>query len=431
MVDLSRRAAWAAVLAVSPFALPLATAAAQEPDAEQPPAASVQVSPSVDVAATVATPPASAPAAEPADEAPALSLSLFADAYVSLQTSGSGTPATLSGHRAYTGQGPSGLAENGFGLSWLGFDASYDAGMFAVTGSLRFGTGAAIFHGDSDLAFGVDSITQGYVTWRPVEGLDLDLGMFGTIFGAEVAESWKNLNYTRGALYFYGQPFWHTGLRAKYQLSDMVSLTGIVVNGTNNVSETQPQVEQVTAGFDQSPTIGAQVGITPSDVLSLAVGGMVALDGEENDDFGFDTFLDFVGVISLDPITIVLNADYIVTQSGLGGNEDRNFIGVSGALGYAFSDQFGIAGRLEFLSDDANFDGSNEDKWSLITATATLDYKPVADFPNLIIRWDNRFEKSNQDIFGDSRNDSLDPDDATFTDSWFQSVIGVVVTTSP
>jgi hypothetical protein len=439
----SRRAAWV-FLAVSPFALPIATAAAQDPapPPAAPPAAPAPApapdpaQPAVAVEVAVSTPPPPAPvttAAEP-EPAPALTLGLFADAYFGLQTSGSGTLATRSGHRAWTGQGSTRFAENGFSLSWLGLDANYDGGAFAVTGSLRFGSATPIFHGASDLAFGIDNITQAFVTWRPLEKLDLDLGMFSTPFGAEVAESWKNLNYTRGALYYYGQPFWHTGLRAKYRISDQVSVTGLLVDGVNNVSETQ-----YNNGIDQAPTIGAQVGVTPSDTLSFAAGGLVALDGEENDDAGFDTFLDLVGVLSLDPVTVVLNADYIVTQSAFGG-DDRSFFGLSGAIGYAFTNHFGIAGRLEFLTDsfaggvaagDDPFDGSDATSWNLITATVTLDYKPLPETPNLIIRWDNRFEKSNQDVFGDDVGNVLDDDDDTFKDTWFQSVIGVVVTTSP
>ena len=47
-----------------------------------------------------------------------------------------------------------------------------------------------------------------------------------------MAESWQNMNYTRGALYFAMQPFWHTGLRGSYQVSDSLGLTALVVNGT-------------------------------------------------------------------------------------------------------------------------------------------------------------------------------------------------------
>ncbi|MEY4551335.1 MAG: hypothetical protein RL685_7530, partial [Pseudomonadota bacterium] len=168
---------------------------------------------------TVASDPAAGvvtPAAlEPATTNP-LQLALFVDAYASWQSSGSGTLATLSNHRAFSGQGSTLRAENGFGLAFLGLDVSYAAPHWGATANLRFGEGAPIYHvhptGESDAAFGVELLTQAYLTWRPWEVLTLDLGMFNTPFGAEVLESWKNLNYTRGALYYYAQPAWHSGL---------------------------------------------------------------------------------------------------------------------------------------------------------------------------------------------------------------------------
>ena len=57
----------------------------------------------------------------------------------------------------------------------------------------------------------------------------------------------------------------------------------------------------------------------------------------------------------------------------------------------------------------------------MVTVTGTLDFKPVKGSNNLIIRWDNRIEMSNEDIFF---NRSEEP-----SDIWFGSTLGVVVTT--
>jgi hypothetical protein len=356
-----------------------------------------------------ADPPAEAP-----PESSGVSLSMFADAYYTLQSSKPGTEATVSLHRAYAGQGPTGLSENGFSLSFLGVDAHYDGGAFGATASLRFGSSVPIFHGN-DPSVGIDNITQGYLTWMPSDALTLDMGLFGTIFGAEVAESWNNLNYTRGALYYYGQPFWHTGLRANYAVSDQVGITAMIVNGTNNISETV----QGDAGVDQTPSFAAQVSYSPTENASIIAGGMIAMDSEENDDAGFDTFFDVVATFGFGDASLVLNADYIIT-AGDGDAEDRKFLGLSGALGYALSDSFGVAGRFEYLMDDPS--DPDADTWTLMTGTATLDYQPA---PNLIIRLDGRVEKASQDEFGTG---GPDPDPK---DLWLAGVLGVVVTSDP
>jgi hypothetical protein len=356
---------------------------------------------------------------EPAEsEVSPVSLSMFADAYFAFQSNEPGTLATANAHRSYAGQGPTGLSENGFSLSFLGLDASYEGKNFGATGSLRFGSSMPIFHGN-DPSVGIDNITQGYVSWMPGEGLSLDMGMFGTIFGAEVGESWKNLNYTRGALYYYGQPFWHTGLRASYEISDSVGVTGMVVNGTNNISETV----QGDGGTDQTPSIAAQISFSPTDNASIIAGGMLALDSEANDDAGFDTFFDVVATLSLGATSVVLNADYVIT-AGQGGADDRSFLGLSAGVGYAVSESFGVAGRFEYHMDDRG--APDADARTLLTGTATHDFKPA---PNQINRHDGRFEQASEDDIGLAVDPAAGSPDAT--DTWFAGVLGVVVTTDP
>jgi hypothetical protein len=386
-------------------------------------------------AAPVLAEPAAPVLAEPgatdpgATQASPLHLAMFVDAYVAYQTNAGGTLATLSGHRAYSGQGSTFLSENGFSLAFLGFDASYETPHFGATANLRFGEAAPLYHAhaepESDFTFGIDLLTQAYLTWRPKGPLAIDLGMFATPFGAEVLESWRNLNYTRGALYYYAQPAWHTGLRVQYEFADEFGVTGFVANGSNNISETQAGF-----GLDQTPTFGLQLRVAPLLPLSFALGGLFTLDGYNNDDAGFDGFADFVTTLELGGLHGVFNADYILTREGAPDDSDRQFWGFSLGLGYDISDHFALAGRAEYLLDDANFDGDTA-QWRLLTATLTADYKPFALTPNLILRWDNRWEQSNQAIFGANSQGTADTTDDTYRTVWFESVIGVVVTSAP
>jgi hypothetical protein len=353
-----------------------------------------------------------------------LQLAMFVDAYAAWQTSGTGTLATLSKHRAFSGQGATQRSENGLALSFLGFDAQYDAGDFGVVANLRFGQSEMLFHNDNDPVFGVQFLTQAYALYRPVEQLELDLGMFLSPFGVEALESWKNLNYTISALYTYGQPNWHMGLRATWELDDSFTFMALVVNGANNISETQ-QLE----GLNQLPTVGGSVGYRVSPELSLTLGGMWALDGYHNDDQGYDGFADLVGTLELGASTTWLNLDYIFTRDGAPNGDNRNFLGGSLTYGYRFNDIVGIAARGEYLHDDANFDG--HDVWQLFTGTLTLDVEPIPGKPYLIVRWENRWEKSNQRVFGEDSRGTADPADDSYGRTWFESVLGVVVTTSP
>lgn len=368
--------------------------------------------------------------ADDADEKPEspltfgpLELSMFVDAYAAWQTSGKGTLATLSEHRAFSGQGATLRAENGLGLSFLGLDLEYDAGSFGVVGNLRFGQAAVIFHNENDGLFGIEYLTQAYAFYRPIPNLQLDLGMFMSPFGYEALESWKNPNYTISALYVYGQPNWHTGLRATWEL-DSLTLMAMVVNGGNNVSETQQ-----AAGMNQLPMLGSSVSYQVNDMLSLTLGGLLAMDTKRNDDDGIDGFGDFVATLELGDLTTALNVDYIYTRDGGPSGQHRHFIGGSLTASYRFNDIVGIAARGEYLRDDASFDG--HDVWQLVTGTLTLDVEPIPHRNYLVVRWENRWERSNQRIFGQDCQGTEDTANDTYRTTWFETVLGVVVTTNP
>ena len=65
------------------------------------------------------------------------------------------------------------------------------------------------------------------------------------------------------------------------------------------------------------------------------------------------------------------------------------------------------------LRDDASFDGT--DIWQLETATLTLDFEPIPDVANLIVRFENRFETSNQRIYGHDSQGTPETDDDTYS----------------
>ena len=102
---------------------------------------------------------------------------------------------------------------------------------------------------------------------------------------------------------------------------------------------------------------------------------------------------------------------------------------------YRVTERLGIGARGEYLRDDADYGGG--DQWDLLTGTLTFDVQLTApgdagdDSPLLVLRWENRWEQSNQDIFGADSRGTTDTVDDRYTDTWFESVFGVVFTTAP
>ena len=81
------------------------------------------------------------------------------------------------------------------------------------------------------------NIQQAYVSVLAGKALQLDFGKFVTWSGQELIESKDNWNYSRGLLFSWAIPYYHTGLRAAYAVNDKVSLTGFLVNGWNNAED--------------------------------------------------------------------------------------------------------------------------------------------------------------------------------------------------
>jgi hypothetical protein len=344
-----------------------------------------------------------------------LTIGAYVDSYMALRSDnnnkplapipGVGSPADYP-HGAY-------VSADGFGLASAGADVAYSGEQFGATLSLRFGPAVNRFYFGNTSDLGINNITQAYATWKPLAGLTLDLGQFYTLYGAEVFESWRNMNYSRGGLHYLMQPFWHTGLRANYVITDMIAVNAMVVNGTNIAFEN-----------NKSPTIGVQGVITPMDELFVSFGYMGAIN--PNDDGEkislFDNFFDLVATVTVGDFKVVNNFDFNLYKNAAGKSE--NWWGISVAPGYSFTNWFGAAARVEYLADSANAlfgMSTTQAGWlthagdpsmgpslakdaSLVTLTGTLDFKPVPNSSALVLRPEFRYERSSDLYFADNDN---------------------------
>lgn len=359
-----------------------------------------------------------------------VSLGLFADAYAGVNFNVPRPAAAPNTFRAFD-------PTNGFALHWAGLNLNYEGEAFGATVALRFGPGAVIYNG-GDVQQGLAFAKQAFATWKPQAAkgrLRFDMGKFDTLYGAEVAESQSNFNYTRGVLNWLGQPFFHTGLRAGFDVTDAWSLTLIAVNGWNN---------SVDNNFGKSG--GAQIGWSPSDKVGVYLG---YLTGPENDrrvavDCDLDTALDGASgrcvdapgaeassteltqrgserrfrqfgdvIIAINPtnrLSFVLNADLgydEVISNPVTGEFDR-VVWYGGALGarYQFTPRFASALRGEGYQDLQGF--TIPTPAMIGTGTLTLEFAPVEQ---VLLRLDSRYDGSNEPLFAagldDARNQQV------------------------
>lgn len=320
-----------------------------------------------------------------------ISYQVFATGYYQFIASRRPNTAPRPGFAAYA-------REHGFGVPFVGGDFSYSGEDFGVTINLRYGQGApGLISGGATNGF-LGPLKQGYATWNISDSLTLDVGWFDTIYGAEVADEWENVNYTRGALYFLMQPFNHAGLRLGVEVSDTVGLTFLVVNGNFDF----PDISDV----NETPSFGAQVSLAPNDDTSIAIGYATGADNGNNDWYHF---VDIVAGLGFGDFSLVLNADFRMNPQLPGDISDNMYFGVSAAAAYSLSDTLGLGARVEFLSDPGNggpsggYAGLGAD-W-LITVTPTIRYTPVE---NLVLTLEPRVEFAESEIYSERGGDTND-----------------------
>jgi hypothetical protein len=352
-------------------------------------------------------------------------------------------------------------ANNGFALSWAGVNLSLGGPEVAGTLDLRFGPSAARLAGSDESAHGLQYVKQAYATWRPggKDGIfTFDLGKFDTIYGAEVADSQLNFNYSRGLLYWLAQPAFHTGLRVNAAFSQNFWLTGLLANGWNNsidnnfgktlglqvsaavpstgASDGAPPLVDFHLGYLMGPELvdhGLVAGYckegktfqpsasrpdcttalpaTSSNTLTPTSSPNVPIDaGSANSKLRHLVDL-VVAAHPNDKLALLLNADLGFERVRAGTvdanppspiNKHQLWWGVSLAGRYQVSDEWGAALRLEVFGDPdgrATADGdayvNNVKKLVLGSGTLTIDY---AAHKYLLLRLDNRVDFANKDV---------------------------------
>jgi hypothetical protein len=387
--------------------------------------------------------PAAPPAAEP--KTPwydALSVGAFVDAYVGFDFN---FPKGMLGGRWRENPIRAYDRANGFSLAQVGLDFGYDADSVGGTLQLRFGPeaellGGACAGGRCDSEYGLSNVKQGYATWRPRGadgGVAIDLGKFDTPYGAEVADSQYNLNYTRGALYWLGQPAYHTGLRVTADLNRSLLLRLLAVNGWNRSLDNNSGKTFGLQGTYRLPkaadsdedaltlSLGYLMGPEQPDFAEIICGSDERFDLEANPDSGcvpnagssgdsgvvdrgsantkgLRHFLDLTAVANpLPELVLLLNGSYgtekLRSETELSEFEGYDWYGVMVAARYAATDQLGIGGRFEYVADPkGRITGVLVDDVNIITQTVTLDYSPA---DALTFKLDGRVDWSGKKIF--------------------------------
>jgi hypothetical protein len=204
------------------------------------------------------------------------------------------------------------------------------------------------------------NIQEAYASYlAPVgNGLQIDAGVFVTPAGAEVIEAKDNMNYSRGLLFSLAIPYYHSGVRATYAVTDKVSVMGGLTNGWNNI------VENNTG---KTAIVGAT--IKPTSALSIVQNYMVGPEQTGNND-DLRHLLDTVVTYAVSPrMTVAGNYDYGHETFG---SSSVQWQGIAGYLKFQPTAAMAFSPRLEFFNDEDGFTTGHVQKLKEVTGTLEL-----------------------------------------------------------
>ncbi|HEY2018377.1 MAG TPA: outer membrane beta-barrel protein [Bryobacteraceae bacterium] len=237
-------------------------------------------------------------------------------------------------------------------------------------------------------------------------GVDIDFGKWASSLGIEGNYAKDQMNYTR-SFYFYFLPFYHSGVRATYGLTDKLTANYWIVNGTNQSEPTngykdemfgyayQP-VKSVNWTFnyyngqehaDTVPATNCTVPVQPGlcfAPLTPAPNGKIHI---------FDSYVTWQAAPRL---TLAGEGDYVIQREWANATpgDSSSPTHVDGGAGYAqyqLNPRLALATRAEYLSDRGGL-FSNETQ-ALKEVTGTYKYSLSDNFDAFLEYrrdWSNR-----------------------------------------
>lgn len=291
---------------------------------------------------------------------------------------------------------------NSISLSNVALDASGSAGDVTARVVLQAGLTPNTYYLAEPAAAAAGGVGESdRVTWRNVQqaygaynvaggSVTVEAGLFLSPIGPEslpIKDSW---NFSRSNL-FYGLPFYHTGVRAGWQASKAVKLTGAVYNGWNSVVDN-----------NAGKSLSGQVLLTAGPVTGavLYFGGPERPTGTPEGAAWRHLGDLWVQIDALERLSVLVHGDV-----GLENNEVGTNTWAAGAL-YARVqpvDPLYVVARGDLFTEKAA-DGAGAIFWpnsaggvgQVASATLTLDYRPA---DHLSLRLEGRHDTANAPMF--------------------------------
>jgi putative OmpL-like beta-barrel porin-2 len=289
---------------------------------------------------------------------------------------------------------------NSFALQQFGLQvAKQPKRGFGGVVNITAGADAQVIHSFPETTAGGGSmfdITQAYGQYAAGD-LTLMAGKFTTLAGTEVIASTGNMNYSRSIL-FGAIPFTHTGVRAGYAVSDIVTLYGGINNGWDQLTDA-----------NKGKTIELGASIIPIKPLTINVTGYFGKEAATppgTQPAAAQDQRQLLNVVATYTINSRMSAGgevlYVSQDRAVGGSAKYN--GIAGYFTYNLNSLWRVAARAEMFDDKNGFHfapaapfATSDTKYKEVTAT--LAYLPNS---SIELRGEIRGDQANNAVFVNS-----------------------------
>lgn len=242
------------------------------------------------------------------------------------------------------------LYHNSFSLGLVQTMITYSKDRVKVVADLTFGPNADLgnFGNEGTARF----IKQAYLSYDLTDKLAFTIGQYGTHIGYELIDAPFNYNYSLSYLFGNG-PFYHTGAKLDYTVSDRFGLMLGVVNGWDGLQD-----------FNSKKSITAQVHMAPAEDFDVYVNWIGGDEFNTESNFGdhkgsFTNLYDLTTSYQVtEAFKVGVNAAYgtfksSVTEYNVADpwSRDATWSGAALYLNYDASDKVGFGVRGEYFSD--------------------------------------------------------------------------------
>ena len=216
-------------------------------------------------------------------------------------------------------------------------------------------------------------------------GLQTDFGKFASMLGYETNYAKDNQAFTRAYLFNF-LPFYHSGLRVTWPVTDKVSLLYMLTNGIQQTEE-----------FNDFKSNHFAAIIKPVSMVTWTVnyyfGQEQADNGEPGGPDGFFRVFDtYVTVTPTSALSLGFDGNYVTNEVNAS-DPSLSLQGIGAYARYQLTDKSALGVRYERLDDEGLFGGIDQ---VLQEATFTAEYKLADGF---IVRAEFRRDWSNESFF--------------------------------